>query len=203
MSRPEPPPGWQPPASGPPTRRGRGLVIAGGVMIALAIIGVVVTLLLGVGGVAGAAASLQRVPAASGGTVRIDEPGTYAVFVEGATGTALTAADLEVTGPDGQSRPVTPAGGVTYELEGVDGAQVGTVLLDVAGAYRIEPVATARGGGLAIAPEGLVGGLVGGILLLVLGILGCVLVGIVGIVLLIVGLVRRSRSRQAPPGWGR
>lgn len=208
-----PPPGWPPPgpppgppsrSAPPPTRRGRGLAIAGAIAMVLAVIGIVLTVLFGVRGFASAFDSLQRVPAAGGGTFRVEQPGTVVFFDEhrtGAGGSSLGPSDLEVTGPDGRDRTVTPASGATYTLNDIEGTQIGSLAADVPGNYRIAPV-TGSDHTIAIAPADIVGSLVGGVLLLVGGILVSGLVGLVGLVLLIVGLVKRARSRRAAAGWG-
>jgi hypothetical protein len=157
----------------------------------------------------------QRVPVA-GGDLYL-EAGTYDVFLEyaGADETQFRGPMPEITSNEG--RPVevrSPGHSETYRFGNRAGQLVGEAKIPATGGYRVQ----APGGSTfvedvdaqyAFGEETPIGALLVGGLLIVLG----VLIGVVGLITLIVGLLRRARRRRAafgaagvvaPPvgGWG-
>lgn len=200
MSTPQPPPGWPPPPGypppghPPPVRRGKGLTIAGVILLVLAVAGVVLSIVLGARSVLGSIEGFSRVPAATGGEVTITEPGTIAVYLEPA-GVLPGGQAVTVTGPDGDTLAfAAPGGDVRYDFNGRSGVLLGTFEAATAGSYTL---AGDPGAGSAQFAAGAL--VTGGILTLVLGIVGSAVMGLVGLILLIVGLVKLSRSR--PPRY--
>ncbi|HXY44334.1 MAG TPA: hypothetical protein VEH29_09105 [Acidimicrobiales bacterium] len=127
-------------------------------------------------------------------------PGTYVLYVEsGTTSLAATAASVTVTGPSGQSVPVQlePAA-ETISRSGVRfSGDVGFVVT-TAGSYAVT-VHTA-GADVVVAPSFTTTARenIGW----VFGLLASLLIGLVGFVLLVMGLVQRSRAKKQLSGYG-
>lgn len=155
---------------------------------------------------------MQRVSTAAGGTISIEDPGTYRVFLErpdpsGSGGATFTPAAPQVTilDPAGTVVPVGPdAVSETYTYAGRQGRKLGRFQAEQPGTYRIRVTAVdggspsnfvavgRRGPSSALAP--ILGGVFGGLAVVA-----------IGVILLIIGGVRRSRSRRpafVPGGFG-
>lgn len=195
--------------SPPAPARGRGLIVWGAVLMVVGLVAGVVSVILLVSGVVGGLADALTAPShptPARVTVDAQRTGTYFVYEltgsrrqDGPTvtnGGSVTVgpADVQVTAPDGSTVPVR----ATSENETLDrGSAVytGAVAFDVdaAGTYVVEvatpdtriAVAPSLGAALTSAGGWLLGFPLAGLLL------------VVGLVLLIVGIVQRSRSRRA------
>ncbi len=135
---------------------------------------------------------------------------TYEVF--GPSGSAaVSPTTVTVTGPGGTAIPVAYSSGqeLSPTINGVAYSAKVSFVADTTGAYQVQVTATTT---ILIAPsfESEVGQHQG----LAFGITGGILLGIIGIVLLIVGSVRRSKAKRlgygpqgpggsgmAPPQW--
>lgn len=192
------PPTWPPapPTAPPDPKRGRGLRVAGLVLLIVSIVGGLSTLGFGLYRAFGSVTDLQRVPASVGGQVNLDSSGVYTIYYEPAPGTLTQdpsgpTTDLpavQVIGPDGSVATVTPPDGeFSYSFDDHAGRKIAELTADRPGAYRIEPVsASAQSGELAV------GGNLGSWLALAfVGPLVAVPIFLTGLVLLIVGFVRR------------
>ncbi len=194
-----------------PVPRGKGAIVSGLVLLLVGVVCVVV-------GIAGSVSTVANLFADVGSprtaptefTQTLDAGTTYAVYeqVTSGSGTSgdpylgrVTAGDVTVTAPDGSSVAVNeaPSYSQTYTNNARTFVVVATFDPPVSGAYDIA-VSTA-GATVVVAPS--VTSLVRSLPWLVLIGLG-VLIGLVGLVVLIVGLVRRSSSRRPPaalPGY--
>jgi len=190
------------PQAAPPKPRGKGLVTSGIVLLILGLIGVVG----GVVGIVISASSLvtefgspQTTPTAF--TRTLDGGTTYAVYEASTGGTGSTEdpltgnvlpSDITVVGPGG-TVPVKDVGTTTqtYDANGKRFGAIATFDPPTTGSYTIT-VAT-EGSVVVVAPSFTSLGKVA-IWGLLIG-LG-VLLGFVGLILLIVGLVKRSKSKK-------
>jgi hypothetical protein len=183
------------PDSMPPVKKPAGLVWAGVTVFVLSIVVFALSMVLIVR-VAGLDGEDFEVPGSQ--SFRL-ENGTYAVWLSNGSsfGNQVITADIEVTGPNGESvtvrRPsvtqTTDEGGSTYIVRGEFEVRAsGTYLVEVdsdeAEVFRVGPPLS-------------VGGIVGG----VLGIFGSMALFLVALVLFIVGLVKRSKAGR-PPAYG-
>jgi hypothetical protein len=178
----------------------------GGGLIAATTIGAVVWLVTGILGVDDKVDGFERVPAAEGGTITIDDPGDYVIYAEGPQ-TTFGVSDITVTDPDGDEVQTSLYGGsLTYDFGGRSGSAQETFTADEAGDYEIETDGLASGNAESLAVGDSIGGdlvsaIVGGF---VIGGLGLV----IGAIVLIVTGVRRSKAKKerqppAPPSaWG-
>ncbi len=179
---------------GAPTKRGKGLLISGAVLLVLGILAVIV----GVAAVGNTAKELadtqvgasQNAPTTITGP--LDAATTYAVYeaAESGKGT-VQVADVIVTNSAGDPATVT-ASTDSASVTGKDGknyVEVATFTVGTSDTFAVE-VGT-QGAVVAVAPS--VSSLSKGFALGTAAILGIVL-GVVGVILLIVGAVQRSRS---------
>jgi hypothetical protein len=198
-----------PPA--PPKPKGKGLIISGAVLLVLGLVlGIV-----GIAGTVGAAAKLVSslgTPTTTPATITktFDAGTTYAVYAEatGGSGTTedpftsdVTVSDISVTGPGGGSVPVSDiSSSITQTVDSNGGTfgAVGTFTPPTTGEYTVN--VGGSGASVVVAPDVLsIGKSFALAALIPVGIL----VGLVGLILLIVGLVRRSSSKRqlAQPGF--
>jgi hypothetical protein len=200
-----------PNAPEPPKPKGKGLIISGAVLLVLGLV-------LGVAGIAGTIGAATRLvsslgtPTATPATITktLDAGTTYAVYAEATAGTGTTddpftadvsVSDISVTGPDGSSVPVNDiSSSVTQTIDNNGGTfgAVGTFTPPITGEYTVKVAGS--GASVAVAPDVLsIGKSFASIALIPVGFL----VGLVGLILLIVGLVRRSSSKRAlaQPGY--
>lgn len=167
------------------------------------LVGVVAGVLLVVFGfrsILGTVEDYLRVPAATGGAVEIDQPGSYRVFHEGpgldTVPSPLSATSVRATGPDGRTQQLGPPGlEETYSVSGREGRLIGTLTLAEPGTYEITVLDSGAPGSLALGTAGPLGSLVP----ILGGVFGGGAVFVTGLALLIVGSVLRANSRRRPP----
>jgi len=191
-----------------PKPKGTILLWLGGLLVLAGIVLGVLLVISGVRSISDRVNGLQRVPLATGGPIEISDPGTYRVYLERADLSPSLNVDSRVI----VIRAVqvrTPSGGLvalqpdpiaeTYNFSGHHGRKIGRFRADRPGRYRLvvqEFTGSSRIGQLAVGrrgPTGAVATILG-------GVFGGGAMVVVGIVLLIIGGVRRSRSRRLPPG---
>lgn len=197
-----------------PAQKSKGAVALwiGGVLVVLGIVVGIVGIATGVSGMSDVVDGYQRVPVSGGGAITIDDTGTYRVFLErpGANEDRFrgTTPSFTIEGPDGATVPLQyDSVNETYGVSGRDGRKLGKFRADRPGTYVFRTNTSDQGsslGNLAVGRKGPTSELVK------LGV-GLVLGGLLfvaGVILLIVGGVRRSRSRRSPiaypgvPGTG-
>lgn len=192
-----------------PKPKGAVLLWLGGLMI---VGGITLGLLLVIGGIRSISDrvdGLQRVPVSSGGSIEIDDPGTYRVFLERAERSDGVDNDspaylpfplVQVRSPSGDLAPLQPDPvSETYNLGSHHGRKIGRFRADQPGRYQLQVQETAgssRQGQLAVGRRGPTGA----IATILGGVFGGGAMVVIGIILLIVGGVMRSRSRRVPPG---
>ena len=197
----------QPPA---PKPKGKGLTVTGALLM-------LVGVLLVIGGIVGAVSAAAKLVSELGGasttpatiTKQLTGGTTYAVFVEASGGTGTTddpftsevgTSDISVTGPDGGTVPIQETGSTTQTLDN-NGSTYGALVTFTppsTGQYTIK--VGGSGASVLVAPDvAAIGKSFVAVALIPLGII----VGLVGLILLIVGLVRRSSSKRAAsqPGY--
>ena len=190
-----------------PTPKGKGAIITGCVLLVLGLV-------LGIVGIVGVGTSaVKLISGATSAEVTpttftqvLDAGTTYAVYeaTEDNTGfpagSAVSPADVTVTGPDGAMVPVGDPGlsNETYNDSSGTFRVVATFSPPTTGTYQIE--VGSDGAMVFVAPSltSLGRALVWGLLI---GF--ATLIGLAGLITLIVGLVRRSSSRRpvAAPGY--
>ena len=187
-----------------PTLKGKGAIITGIVLLVLGLFAVIA----GIVGSASAVSSLvsgfsspQPTPAHI--TLKLDGGTTYAVYEESGGGSGTTGdpfqtvvgpQDVTITGPGG-SVPFTGAGSSvqTYKTSSTTFVESGTFDPPTTGTYTVD-VTTTPSVQVVVAPSFTSFGRVAGWI----GLIGLgVLLGLVGLITLIVGLVRRSSSKKA------
>lgn len=188
---------WSITPAEPPRPRGRGLVVGGIVALLVGVVMVVA----GIAGTVSASAGLITgfgSPVSTPGAVvrQLDASTTYVVYelvpFSGASAN-LSAADVEVLGPDGGVPVTTPGLDQTFSSNNDDFSGFAQFTTTREGTYTVN-VGGSAPSEVIVAPG--IGALVGlGPWVALIG-LGA-LVGLVGLILLIVGIVRRS-SRPAP-----
>jgi hypothetical protein len=187
---------WSPAPAEPPRRKGRGLIISGVVALLVGVLMVVIGIASTVSAASGLISGFGS-PVSTPGTVVRDLEGstTYVVYelvpFSGAS-SALSVADVSVTGPTGSVTVTEPGFDQTFTSDSEDFTGFAQFTTTTAGSYSV----TVGGSGpseVLVAPG--VGSLAGaglGIALIALG----ALVGLVGLILLIVGFVRRAAKPQ-------
>jgi hypothetical protein len=199
------------PAQSPaPKPKGKGLTITGAILM---LVGVVLV----VGGIIGTVSAAAKLVSELGGasttpttiTKQLTGGTTYAVFVEASGGTGTTddpftsevsTSDISVTGPDGGTVPIQETGSTTQTLD-TNGSTYGALVTftpPTTGQYTIK--VGGSGASVLVAPDvAAIGKSFVAVALIPLG----VVVGLIGLILLIVGLVRRSSSKRAlsQPGY--
>jgi len=186
-----PEPGWVPTGQAPAARsvdpddlrpKRRWLWISG----AVAVLGVVIAVVVGVLGVVGISNSVddfERVRQGSG-SIRVVDPGEYVVYDEGGTGSV----SLTITDPDGRPVPTSRyQNEITYEFGGRSGTAALTFEARATGTHTVQTDTD-----IAVGPS-IASRLIFAIVLPFA--IGGVSVT-VGLVMLIVTLVRRSKSKQ-------
>jgi hypothetical protein len=197
--------------------KGRALLVLGTVLLVGGIVMGITLAVTGVIDMGRAVDGYQRVPVPGGGSVELDETGTYTLYYEqppSLVGTSyFSASELAVIDPRGAQLPIVVGNtSSSYDFGDHSGRSIGTFRADVAGTYRIRTVESdGEGSGFSFEPTGQIAvtqdtqlrsiGLILG------GVFGGGAMVVTGIVLLIIGGVRRSRSKQAAyavaaPGWG-
>ncbi len=203
-----------------PETKGGILLILGIVSLVGGIAAGIIGLVVGIGSITDTIDDFERVPADRGGSIQIDETGTHGVYLErpGASESYafVPSVQFDITGPDGQPLQVDRGDfDVTYEFGEHEGRRIGEFEADETGTYQVvvsgirsdTGIGGLAGDELAVGsgdPEG-------GFAVVGLSILGGGLLAVLGIVLLIIGGVRRSKSKKPPagpygagalPGWG-
>ena len=217
-----------PPSAGPvgpvePAKpKGRLAMVLGALLLVGGIVLGIVLAVTGVVNVSKAVDDMQRVPAPGTGTVEIAETGTYHLFYERPVGLVddpyldFEPSQVAIVAPSGAQLAIVVDSNstTTYDFGDHHGRSFGTFRADETGTYRFRIRAIDRGEGdqFSFGPTGHVA--VGRnsplreLGLLLAGVFGGGALVLTGIVLLIVGGVRRSRSKQAAyvaagvPGWG-
>jgi hypothetical protein len=181
----------------PRIRTGRALILTGSALIALAVLLVVGGMVVGFRSFGDGVADLQRVGPA-GGTVTLPAGRSW-VYAEypGADATSRTFAVTFDDQGDETAAPIpirSSSSTTTYSWGGHSGRSIGRVDVPTAGTYRLVPGDGPRpADGFAVGQDALGGGFVKIGIGVVLGIV----VGGLGIVLLAVGIAKRSRARRA------
>lgn len=192
---------------GPPKKKRRvGILIGVGLMIGGIVFGIVLAV-SGVRGMADTVDGYHRVPMSTGGTITLDEPGTYRIFLEypGANDELAERPGgfVTVRGPGGGPIAVLPEShSESYSMSGHTGRLLGKFRAETAGSYTLRTIS--RDGAVAFG-EVAVGrkGPLSGAAAIAGGILGGGFLFVVGAIVLIVAAVRRSRSNSpAAVGWG-
>lgn len=178
--------------------------------IALVAVGIVAGAVFVVAGVRSFAEgfnNLERVPAASGGTVVIEEPGTAMIYGEyrsagGGAGfnTSTTPAPafdgVRVFDPSGDEVPVDTIGhSESYDYDGRSGFAVGSFVADTAGPYEIRPVRTDGGFEYEWIAVGQAFD-VTGIFSILGGVFGGGAVVLLGVIIIVISVVRRSGAKR-------
>ena len=194
-----------------PTPAGKGAIVSGLVVL---LVGVVLV----IAGIVGSISTVANLFAGLGPprttptefTQTFDAGTTYAVYEQATSGSgttgdpylgSVTPGDITVTAPDGSSVPVTeaPSFSQTYTNSSRTFVVVATFDPPVSGAYDVS--VSTEGATVVVAPSITVLGR--SLPWLALAGVGFVL-GLAGIVVLVVGVVRRSSSRRPPaalPGY--
>ncbi len=184
----------------PPTKRKGGIALWVGIaLVVLGIAGGIFGLVSGFTNLQHRVDELQRVSLAQGGTLRLTESGTYKVFVERPYSGSSSAPNIAIRTPEGQPVPLQfDSVSETYDVGGRHGRKVGKFYAPAPGRYELSvPEASNNGlGQIAVGRRSPLGALVAMVVGLVAG--GAAVV--VGIILIIIGAVRRSRSKQPPIG---
>jgi hypothetical protein len=201
---------------GPTKAKGRVALVLGAVLLVAGIGLGIVLAVTGVVNMARAVEDYQRVPVPGGGSVELTETGTHHLFFERpdslAENSFFPPSRLTITGPDGEQLAVRVGTSTsTYDFGERHGRSIGTFVVEQPGTHQIRVVQSDGdfgfdpSGEIAVSPDSPFGeiGLVLG------GAFGGGAMVLVGITLLIIGGVRRSRSKQASyvaagggPGWG-
>lgn len=192
-------------------RPGRVGFWIGGLLIVAGVVVAVTGLVIGIRSIGETVDGYQRVSARSGGSIQLDDAGSYRVFFEGAGADDGFGAPgvFSIIGPDGQEVLLeSDFSSENYSVNGHSGRKIAKFRAPTAGRYQIRPVTNDGGpitGTLAIGKRGPTGS----IFAILGGIFGGLALFVVGAVVLIVSGVRRSRSRQAAraypgpgTGWG-
>jgi hypothetical protein len=197
-------------------------------LILIGIIGGIALIASGASSFADGLNDVQRVGIESGGTVDLDETGTYSVFVEryvpgsgtsfntSSSGGFVPDVQVSITDPNGNPAPVRPAtGSETYTVDEYEGTRIGKFEADQPGIYTVRVE-----GGSAVANYDSIAvgkGLhLDGIVAILIGVFGGGALVLLGIILVIVFAVKRSRKKKrlaseanpygsgmpgAPGGW--
>lgn len=209
-----------PPSVGPvaPTKpQGRVALVLGAVLLVGGIVLGIVLVVTGVLNVANAVEDYQRVPVPGGGSVELTETGTYHLYFEGPSSLvndlSFNPPQLAIFGPGGAQLAISVSAATsTYDFGERHGRSIGTFRADEPGTYRIRTISLdgegdfdfERTGEIAVTRDSPFRS----IALVLVGVFGGGAMVLVGIILLIVGGVRRSRSKQAAyvgagaPAWG-
>jgi hypothetical protein len=190
-----------PGAQAPVKRKGKGAIITGVVLMVVAlvmgIVGVVGIIAAGTSAVS-AFASPVLSPATSSN--QLDGGKNYVVYqLTDSTSTRITSADIAVTAPDGSTVSVTDItdSSGTYSSNGDTFVTVASFTAPVSGVYS---TSVAVPGELFVVGPGL--SALTGLALWGLLIGLATILGIIGLVVLIVGVVRRSSSKPKPVAYG-
>lgn len=188
-------PNWSaPPAvrsTAPATGPGRGLRVAGWVLVIVSFVGGLLMFGFGAYRAVRSATDLQRVPAAVGGPVTIHSPGVYPIYYEpgplARSGQGDSDPDVQAVGPDGMVATVTPPDGeLSYFFGDRAGHKIAELTADRPGRYQIETQsADPRSGELAVGQD-----LGGWFTAAFIGAGVAIVIFLVGVVLLIVGYVQ-------------
>lgn len=188
-------------APAPVKRKGKGAIITGIVLM----VGALVMGVVGIAGIISAGASAVSAfaspvlsPATSSN--QLDGGKNYVVYqLADSTSTRVAAADVSVTAPDGSTVSVTDITDSTdtYSSNGDTFVTVASFTAPVSGVYS---TAVAVPGELFVVGPGL--SALTGLALwgLLIGI--ATLLGVIGLIVLIVGLVRRASSKPKPVAYG-
>lgn len=186
----------------PVKRKGKVAIITGIVLIVLAL----VTGIAGIAGIAngvGSIANESTEPFASPNsiTVSLESGKTYVVYeLEGTAGQgSMQVSDITVTDPSGGAVSVTGMGafGESFNQGSETFIAVGEFVTSTTGTYTID--VSTEGTTFMVGPS--LGSFIG-LGLSGLAIVFAVLLGIAGIIVLIIGLVRRSSSKQQTVSFG-
>lgn len=197
------------PAYEQPKRKGKGLIISGVVLLVLGVlllVGGIVGFGRGFGGLIDSVQNLAS-PATSPDSVSASLKGdsTYAVYerADSSSEATLSPSDISVVGPDGAAVPVVASALTNTSVDIGNGDYFTAVAQFDTAASGTYTVAVAPPGiDFAVGP-GFSGDQIAGLGIGVVLLLAAFLSGLVGLVLLIIGLVQRSKSgKQAAVGYG-
>lgn len=183
--------------------RGKALIISGSVLVGVAVIAGIIAIVALVG-IVTKPGGYHRVAAGDQRTVHLDA-GKWVVYYESAaehessTLGRAAAPPVRITGPDGQRVNLGYyLTDTTYDIGDRHGVAIYTFSTDHGGDYTVEVGSSSTpGSGVAIG-HSLLSGVVGWALLIV----AAGLLFVLGLVLLIVGLVIRSRSKRDMARYG-
>ncbi len=190
-----------PGAQAPVKRKGKGAIITGAVLI----VGALIMGIVGIVGIAAAGASALSAfsspvlsPATSSN--QLDGGKNYVVYqLLDSTSTRFSAAQVTVTAPDGSSVSVTDVTDITdtYTNNGDTFVSVASFTTPSSGIFTTAVDATGERFVVGPGLSALTGLAVWGVIIGLATILG-----IIGLIVLIVGLVRRSSSKPKPVAYG-
>lgn len=179
-----------------PSRRGpgRSLIIGAAVLIGLAIIAGVAGVVVGLRQMESMVEDLDRV-GPQGGRITLTA-GEHTIYAEYPGAEGHSGGQRIRLVREGNEVPVrTSAVTYYYSWGGREGRSIGAVSLDEPGVYELDPVGSSADG-YAIGAQVDDGALT----IIGLGVVAGFVLGATGIILLIVGLTKRSRARRA--FWG-
>jgi hypothetical protein len=165
-------------------------------LVAFAVIGAIVWVVLAFGRIASTVDDFQRVPIPGRGDVQL-EARKYVIYVEGPRADqAVPLVNIAIRNPGSSTRPLIlrPYGGsLTYSLDRTGSAQA-TVTPPRAGVYRVRTTGGDAAGSFQLALGDSVGGKI------VSAVAGALVIGaIFGIAGIVVLIRTRRRRRAAPP----
>lgn len=169
-------------------KAGGGLILAGVILLVAAILVAVIGIWMGASGAMDYAESIKPFSAPGETTVEVDEPGDYRIFSE--SGALPSDVAVTVTSPSGTSLELRPNTSETYGFDNRQGASIYGFRADAPGTYTVTATSEGSTAQLAVGPSimsaaGSLFGILGGVCL-------GALLGVVGLVLLIIGIVKRS-----------
>lgn len=193
------------PQSLPPSKRGRVWIIIGSILVVVGIVGGAALTINGALDIGHTVNAYERVSLVSGGSIEIDEPGTYRIFFEapGADQLDGSSGAFRITGPAGESIATSSdLTSETYSIGGRDGRKVGTFRAEQAGTYQFQPIRQDGSAGFGGAGNLAIGrkGPVGSIVTILGGVFGGLFVVALGVGAIIIGAVQRGRAKRAAMG---
>ena len=207
-------PAMSPATPAPAARRPSGLVLLGVVLVVAAIVSTVALLLAASARYDRGVQNLARAPIGCTTTLQFDEGGTFVLYVETVgrigvlegdcpngsdeyrfEGAGVPTVDLSLVDSSDAVMTLEPDDSKTYDADGSQGTSVATVGIDSAGEYRLTVSSGESGFAVAVGKDPKAGA---GTMRLIGIILGVGLL-VAGIVVLVLGLRRRSTPAMTTP----
>jgi hypothetical protein len=174
------------------------MIIAGVILLMVAVLMAGIGVASGVGSVKGFGEGMQAVALPGTTRVTLPEAKTYYIYheMDANSSEAMPAgAAVDVVGPDGSPVGVSRVTmDMNYNTGGRKGRAVWSFDAPKAGEYQLTTKASPESPAADLMVGGNVMGMIGGIFGAVCGLIGGGILGLVGLVLLIIGLVRRSKA---------